>query len=172
MFSHEPREISISMDPRLLRRGNDTFTVNRLEDILNNERVPFEGDLLAYNRAHWNLFQNARGETFELDTNYFRQVESVEGKRELDVKEIEVRALEFCRQLYGHDCPASVTVADLDASFSKRFKFTFELLDASNIIIEKACDILERMPALPPDLIDTPAAVAFEYQTSSLANGA
>ena len=159
------------MDPRLLRRGNDTFTVSRLQDILSNEVIPFEGDLMAYNRAHWNLFQSARGEAFELETNYFRQVESVGDKRELDVKEIELRALEFCRQLYGHDCPASVTVADLDTSFSKRFKFTFEPLDASNMIIERACNILERMPALPPELIDTPAAVDFEYQMSSLADG-
>ena len=160
------------MDTQLLRRGAHTFTLERLEDVLANGRISSDDKTVEYAQAHWNLFQGARGETFELKKDYLRHDE-VDGDRvELDSEGTRLRALEFCRQLYGHDCPVSITVQDLDASFSDIFRFIFEPLDGSQMIVQRACGLLERIPAWPPELVDTPTVVPLEYQTLSCADGA
>ena len=118
-----------------MRRGAHTFTLERLEDILANGRISFDEKTGEYAHAHWNLFQGARGETFELKRDCLRYDE-VDGDRvDLDSEGTRLRALEFCRRLYGHDGPVSITVRYLDASFSDIFRFIFERLDGSQMIV-------------------------------------
>ena len=159
-------------DTQLLRRGNDTFTLASLNDILEKGRIPFDNNTIEYAQAQWKLFQNARGETFELKMDYLRYHEVDGHVVELDPERTKLRALGFCRQLYEHDCPVPITVTDLDASFSKIFRFIFEPLDGSQMIVERACGLLERLPAWPPGLVDTPTVIPLEYQMSSSADGA
>ena len=147
----------------LLRRGNDTFTLERLDNILKNERYP-HGPII--NEAGKFL------KACEIDTNHFAFEETDGGLKCFGDDEAEMRAIGFCRQLYGHDYPVSVAARDLDTEFSKIFRFRFEPLEESQTIIEQACDLLERMPAQPPKLIDIPTATPLEYRLSSLASGA
>ena len=65
-----------------------------------------------------------------LITNYFEFETTHDGElRCFSNHETEVRAIDFCRQLYGLDeSDASMRVTDLDEAFSKAFEFRFEPL--------------------------------------------
>ena len=147
----------------LLCRGNDTFTPERLDNILKNERYP-HGSMI--NEAGKFL------KACEIDTGHFEYEETDGGLTCFGDDKAEMRAVGFCRQLCGHDYPVSIAARDLDTEFSKVFKFRFEPLEDSQTIIKQVCDLLERMPARPPKLIDVPTAAPLEYCISSLASGA
>ncbi|KAL9040271.1 MAG: hypothetical protein Q9214_004555 [Letrouitia sp. 1 TL-2023] len=80
-----------------------------------------------------------------------------------------LRAEEFCRQLYGHDSPEPIGAVDLDGKLSKVFRFKFEPLEDSLTIFQQVCDLVERMPARPPELNDIPTTIPLEYHVSSVA---
>ena len=76
----------------LLRRGNDTFTLERLDNILKNERYP-HGPII--NEAGKFL------KACEIDTNHFAFEETDGELTCFGDDEAEMRAVGFCRQLYG-----------------------------------------------------------------------
>lgn len=156
-----------------LSRGADTFTPHRMALILKNERIPWVNVSNFGSRADRGV--NIRHPTeirFELNTNCFKS-EQIDGVLHCyDKPTTKLRATEFCRQFYGHDSSVSIAATDLDATFSKIFRFKFEPLEYSQTIIEQACSLLERMPARPPELIDIPTAMPLEYRASSVADNA
>ena len=157
----------------LLSRRSDTFTADRLAIILKNEKFSYNHRANAGARAYSGVIYGPSEMRCEIDTGYF-EFEQVDdgGLRSFSNHTARLRATSFCRKLYGHDAPVSITVTDLDATFSKVFRFKFEPLENSQTIIEQACDLLERMPAWPPELDDTPTAIPLEYRASSVAGNA
>lgn len=141
-----------------LSRGTATFTPDRLAAILKNERFSYERKTIEI--------------TSEMNTGYFESEKVEGGLRFYNNHETKLRATEFCRQLYGHDSPVSISASDLDAAFSKVFSFKFEPVGSSQTLVEQACSLLERMPAWSPELIDTPLAIPLEFRASSVADNA
>ena len=108
----------------------------------------------------------------EIDTSIFKFEDVDGGTRCLSDRNTELRFIEFCKELYGHSTPVSISITRLDALFSKLFRFRFEPLGDSQAIIEQAANLLERMPTWPPELEDTPTDLPSEYRASSLVNAA
>lgn len=63
-------------------------------------------------------------------------------------------------------------VADIDAAFSKIFRFKFEPLKKFRTLVEQAYNLLERMPPWPLELMDTPIVIPLEYYASSVVENA
>lgn len=166
-------ENSSQLRTKSLSRGEHTFTTNRLASILQNERFSYDHRTHPDARAYGGVIYAPTQIRCEIDTGCF-QFEQVEdgGLRCYGNDKTNLRAMEFCRRLYGHDSPASIAVADLDAEFSKLFQFKFEPLKDSRAFVEQAGNLLERMPAWPPELMDTPTAIPFEYHASSVVGSA
>lgn len=151
---------------------SDTFTPERLAVILKNERFSYDHRTDAGAQAYSSVIYGPAETDCTINTDYFAFEEVDGGLRCYGNHKAMLRATEFCRQLYGHDSPVSITATDLDAVFSTVFVFKFEPLGNSQTIIKQACSLLERMPAWPPELIDTPIAIPLEYRASSLADNA
>lgn len=155
-----------------LSRGTATFTPDRLAAILKNERFSYEHRTNPGARAYSSVIYGPIEIQCELNFDSF-EFERVDGAvRCYNNHTTKLRATEFCRQLYGHDSSVSIAATDLDAAFSKVFRFKFEPLGNSQTFVEQACSLLERMPAYPPELIDTPLAIPLEYRASSVADNA
>ena len=155
-----------------LSRGSDTFTSNRLAIILKNERFSYAHKTTSGARPYSGVIYGPPEIRCQIDTGYFEFEEVDRSLRCFNNRNTKLRAVEFCRQLYGHDFPKPIAAAELDAMFSKAFIFKFEPLENSQTIIEKACDLLERMPAWPPELTDAPATIPVAYRASSVASNA
>lgn len=153
----------------LLSRGSDTFTPDRLATILKNDRFSYVPIAKLGLRAYPGFIDAAPSEMRCLINTIYFSKEEVNGVLEIfSDHETKLRAVGLCRQLYGHDSPVSIAATDLDATFSKVFEFKCEPLENSQTIIEQACRLLERIPAWPPELNDTPTAILLEYRASSL----
>lgn len=150
-----------------LSRGCDTFTPDRLAVILENERFCYGHNTQAGTRLNSGVIYRPTEIRAELNTDYFQYENLNGGLRCYENQEARLRATEFCRQFYGHDYSISIAAADLDAMFSKLFIFKFEPLEKSREFIQQACSLLERLPAWPPELIDTPVSIPLEYRASS-----
>lgn len=150
----------------LLSRGNDTFTPDRLDVILKNERFSYEHRTQPGARAYSDIVYGPAKIGCVIDTNYFEFEKVDGGLRCYENHTASLRATHFCQQLYGHEIPVSVASADLDIELSRVFGFKFEPLGDSQMIIEQTCSLLERMPAWPPELIDTSMTIPLEYRVS------
>ena len=157
-----------------LSRGKDTFTPETLASILQNERFPY-GFRPKYGASGNIRIVDYRREpicAIEYDYYFHHEVDEDGSRRYCDKDWAKLRATEFCRRLYGHDSPVSIAVTDLDAMISNVFTFKFDPLEESRTIVEQACNLLERMPAWPPELLDTPTAIPLEYYASSVVDSA
>lgn len=151
-----------------LSRGSDTFTPDRLDIILKNERISYDHRTNVGTRIYRNVIYASPEKSCQIDTGYF-QFEQVDGGlRCYSDEATKIRAEEFCRQLYGHDSSVPIAAIDLDAKLSKVFRFKFEPLKDSQTIIQQACDLVERMPARPLELNDIPTTIPLEYHVSSV----
>ena len=155
-----------------LTRGSYTFTYKRLRNILKNERIAYHRGINLRARLHQDAISFHKEIRVEIDTEYFDSEEVEGGTRFFSDADIRLRTTEFCRQLYGHDSPVSIAAKDIDAVFSKIFRFKFQPMKNSRTIIKQACNLLERMPAWPPELSDIPTTIPAEYRASSLAGNA
>lgn len=151
-----------------LSRAIDTFTLDRLDAILKSERFSYDYRTNADARAYSAVSYAPPEQRCELDTSAFESEHVDGGIRYFSNRNAELRAVNFCQELYGHSAPVSISVTRLDAMFSTKFKFKFEPLEDSQTIIERASDLLERMPAWPLELDDTPADVPSEYRASTI----
>ena len=151
-----------------LSRAIDTFTLDRLDAILKSERFSYDYRTNADARAYSSVSYGPPERRCEIDTSAFDSEHVDGGIRSFSNHDTKLRAVNFCQELYGHSTPVSVSATRLDAMFSKIFKFKFEPLEDSQTIIEQASDLLERMPAWPLELGDTPADVPFEYRAPSI----
>jgi hypothetical protein len=156
-----------------LSRASNTFTSERLALILQNERFPHVH--IRHAGVAWGGLKEIR---CEINTDCF-EFERVgdEGLRAYGNEKTKLRAIEFCKQLYGHDerdddSSMSIAVTDLNTMMAEVFGFKFEPLKESQRIIEQACGLLERMPACPLELMDTPMAVPLEYRAASVVDHA
>ena len=104
----------------------------------------------------------------EIDTGFFGFETVDDGIRCFGKKDSILRATEFCKDLFGHDAPVSISVTRLDDLFSRIFKFKFEPLENSQAVVEEASRLLERVPAWPLELNDIPAYIPPEYEDASL----
>lgn len=151
-----------------LTRGKYTFTSKRLRIILKNERIAYHRGINLRARLHQDVISFHKEIRFEIDIEYFDSEEVEGGIRCYSLADTRLRATEFCRQLHGHDSPVSIAAIDIDAVFSKIFRFKFQPMKNSRTLIQQACGLLERMPAWPPELSDIPTTVPAEYRASSL----
>ena len=151
-----------------LCRGTDTFTLDRLDAILKSERFSYDhrnADPPRFSEISYAPLSI----TAEVDTS-FPQFESLDGGiRCFSKRDTELRATKFCKDLCGDGNPASISVPRLDATFSKFFTFKFEPLEDSQAIVERASDLLERLPAWPLELDDTPTECPSDYHACSIA---
>lgn len=156
-----------------LSRGKHTFTPERLAFILQKERFSYDYRAHPEARTYSDVIYGPTEMRCEIDTGCF-EFELVEdgGLRCYGNDKANLRAIEFCRRLYGHDTPVSIAVTDLDTEFSKLFKFKFEPLKESRTLVKQACNLLERMPTWPPPLVDTPKTIPLKYYASSVIDGA
>lgn len=151
-----------------LSRGEYTFMPQRLENILKYERFA------AYNETDAGIrkFQGGKYGRPEIrcesSIEYFEFEQCDGGLRCYGDQRARLRAANFCQWLYGHASPVSIEVKELDAALSKVFRFKFDPLTKSHIFVEQACDLLERMPAWPPELLDVPTSIPLGYRASSL----
>lgn len=152
-----------------LSRGGETFTPDRFAVILKNERFFYDKNTQAGTRVNGGIIDRPTEIRAELDTGYFEFENLDGGLRCYGNQKARLRATDFCRQFYGHEYPVSIAAADLDAMFSKLFIFKFEPLETSRELIQQACSLLERLPAWPPELTDTPSSIPLEYRASSKA---
>ena len=144
-----------------LSRGTDTFTLDRLDAILKSERFSYD------HRSNAPLSVRA-----DVDTS-FPEYERLDGVvRCFNKRDARLRAIEFCKELCGPGTPASISVSRLDTIFSKFFPFEFEPLEDSQAIVERASDLLERLPTWPLELDDTPTECPPHYHASSIAETA
>ena len=156
-----------------LSRGIDTFTLDRLGVILRTETFSYDYRYNADARPYSDVSYGPSEIKIEIDTSFFDSEHLDDGGiRFFSNRDSELRAIRFCKELYGHDTPAPISVTRLDAMFSKVLKFKFEPLDDSQAIIERASDLLERMPAWPLEFDGIPADVPSEYRASSIAETA
>ena len=155
-----------------LSRGVDTFTLDRLDAILKNERFSYDYRNNADVRSYSDVSYKPPEVRIEIDTSLFNSEDLDGGIRGFNNHDSKLRALKFCQELYGHRTPVPISVTRLDSMFSKVFRFRFEPLEESQAIVERASDLLERMPTWPPELDDTPTDVPSEYCASSIAGTA
>ncbi|KAI4187166.1 MAG: hypothetical protein L6R41_002993 [Letrouitia leprolyta] len=152
-----------------LGRGNDTFTLKKLRRIIRKERISRSGGSQVRARFRRDIVKRTKEVACEVDTGFF-DIEKVDGGlRCFSNQTARLRAIAFCKRLYGHDSPVSIAAADIDEAFSKIFKFKFEPSKYSRAIVKQACDLLERLPAWPPELNDIPPTVPAECRVSSIA---
>ena len=156
-----------------LSRGKNTFTPERLASVLQNDRFSYQNRAYPDAQTDQDVVGGPTEIRYEIDTGHF-QFEQMEdgGLRCYSHDQAKLRAMEFCRRLYGHDHPVSIAVADIDAAFSKIFRFKFEPLKESQTFVEQACNLLERVAAWPLELMDTPIAIPPEYYASSVVENA
>lgn len=149
-----------------LSRGIDTFTLGRLDAILKNERISYnyESDAQFLNR-----FKRPPPEIRTEISPSWPDGEHVDGAiQSFDNRYAKLRAEEFCQELLRDSTPLSISVTQLDAAFSRFFRFRFEPLDESQAITERASDLLERMPTWPLQLDDVPKEIPPEYRALSI----
>ena len=151
-----------------LSRGNETFTTDRLRTILENERFSYDHRTKPETRTYSDIDYGPVEIRCEIDTSFFEQEQRGDGIRCFSDHDAKNRAVRFCQELYGHSSNASIAVTRLDDMISRIFRFKFEPLEDSESIIERAIDLLERIPERPLELIDTPLAVPDEYCISSV----
>ena len=164
---------SSSVGSNSLSRGQNTFTPERLTTILQNERISYNYKIRSKAQADRNIIHGPTEIRYEFGREYFQYEETPDGVLQgFSKAQAKSRAMEFCRRLYGHDSPISIAVTNLDATFSKIFPFRFEPLKESRKLVEQACNLLERMPVWPPELMDTPTAFPSEYYASSVVENA
>lgn len=150
-----------------LSRGNETFTIERLESILENERFSYDYRREPHARAYSSVTYGVPETPCEIDTSFFEFELEGEGIRFHSNPQTRQRAVGFCKQLYGGDSPECISIRHLDADFPRIFKFRFEPLGASQALVEQASALLERMPASPPKLDDIPSNSSSEYRKPS-----
>lgn len=151
-----------------LSRGVDTFTLDRLNSILKEERFPDDYRNNANATSYSDVIYAPPKMRAEIDASSFDSEDLDGGIRCFSDREARIRAMKFCQELYGHSAPIPVSITRLDAMFSKVFRFRFEPLKDSQAIIERAANLLERMPTCPPEMDDIPAEVPSEYLVSSM----
>lgn len=155
-----------------LSRGVNTFTLDRLDAILKSENFSYEYKNNPDSRAYSAITYAPLEMKCEIDTDTFAYEHVEGGTRYFSDSTTKLRAEKFCQELYGHAHPISISVARLDAMFSKIFVFKFEPLEESRNIIERASDLLERMPAWPLELEDNLLDIPLAYRASSIADTA
>ena len=155
-----------------LSRGVDTFTLDRLDTILKSERFSYEYRNIADARSYNDVIYGPPEMRVEIDTGFFDSELLEGGIRCFNNRDATLRAIKFCRELYGHSTPVTISVFRIDDMFSKFFKFKFEPLEDSQAIVERASDLLEQMPTWPPELDDIPGDFPSEYLASSISGTA
>ena len=153
-----------------LSQGTDTFTLDRLHAILQNERFSYDHRTDTKDRPFNGIIYGPLQMRGEINTDFFGFETVNDGIRCFNKKDCILRATEFCKDFYGHDARVSISVTRLDDVFSRVFKFKFEPLENSQTVVEEAAKILERVPAWPLELNDIPAHVPPEYEDASLTN--
>ena len=159
------------MDNRVhsIAKGANTFTLDRLEAILQSERFSYDYRTNIKDRAYSDVIYGPLEMGCEINTSFFAsEPVGEEGIRCFSNKDIKLRATKFCQEFYGHDTPVSISVARLDDMFSRIFRFKFEPLEDSQAMVKQASRLVERMPAWPLELDDVPTSIPPEYQASSL----
>ena len=155
-----------------LSRGTDTFTLDRLDDILKSERISYDHRNDANPPRYSQISYAPPSVTAKVDTS-FPEYESLDGGiRCFSDQTTRLRATEFCKELCGYGTPVSISVSRLDTIFSRFFTFKFEPLEDSQAIAERASDLLERLPTWPLELDDTPTECPPDYYASSIAGTA
>lgn len=155
-----------------LSRGIDTFTLDRLDAILRNEKLSYDHRNNADAQPYSAISYAPPSMRIEIDTSFPASETLDGGIRFFSNRDSELRAIKFCKELYGHSTPVSISVTRLDAIFSKFFTFKFEPLKDSHAIVELASALLERMPSWPLELNDIPKDCPTEYRASSIAGTA
>ncbi len=155
-----------------LSRGTDTFTLERLNAILRNERISYDYRDIPSARPYSDVHYDPPSMRTEIDTSFWHSEQVDGGIRFFNSRDTALRVKRFCQELYGHGTPVPLSVARLDDMFSKVFKFKFEPLEDSQAIIERASNLLERMPRWPLELDNIPTDVPSKYRASSIASTA
>lgn len=155
-----------------LSRGTDTFTLDRLDAILKNERFSYDYRDISGSRPYSHVHYEPPSMRVEIDTSFWDSEQAYGEIRFFNSRDTKLRVINFCQELYDHGTPAPISVARLDTMFSEVFKFKFEPLEDSQAIIERASDLLERMPRWPLELDDIPIDVPSKYRASSIASRA
>lgn len=155
-----------------LSRGVDTFTLDRLDAILKQERFPDDYRNNTDARPYSDVSYAPPKIRAEIDDSFFDSEDLDGGIRCFSDREARLRATKFCQELYGHSTPVPISVTRLDALFSKAFRFRFEPLEDSQAIIERAASLLERMPTWPLELNDIRTKVPSEYHVPIVASTA
>ena len=155
-----------------LSHGTDTFTLERLNAILRNERFSYDYRDIPSARPYSDVHYEPPSMRIEVDTDFWACEQVDGGIRCFNSRDTELRVTKFCQELYDHGTPVPHSVAHLDAIFSKAFKFKFEPLENSQTIVERASNMLERMPRWPLELDDIPTDVPSKYRASSIASTA
>lgn len=155
-----------------LSRGIDAFTLDRLDAILRNERFSYDYRNNADARPYSDVSYAPPSMRIEIDTSFPSYERLDGGVRCLSNRDSKIRAIKFCKELYGLDTPVSISVTRLDAIFSQFFTFKFEPLKDSEAIVQRASDLLERLPTWPLELNNTPMDCPSEYRASSIAGTA
>ena len=138
-----------------LSRGEDTFTPDRLHVVLRNERFSNDHKMKPEARAHSAVNYGPPEVGCEIETSFFEIEHLEDGVRCFNDFDTKQRAVKFCQDLHEMGVSESISVTDLDARFSKIFRFRFEPLEESASIVDKATDLLEPLPARPLGLAET-----------------
>ena len=149
-----------------LRRGADTFILDRLDTILKSER--FSYDHRNANPPSFSEISYAPlsvGEKVDTHCSEFENLDEV--IRCFSIQDTERRATDFCKELCGNATPASTPVSGLDALFSKSFAFRVQPLENSQATIKRASDILKRLPVWPLGLDDALTECPSDCRASS-----
>ena len=125
-----------------ISRGNETFTTNRLRNILANERFSYDYRTKPETRAYSDVDYGPMEIRCEIDTSFFELEQEGDGIRSFSDHDTKKRAVRFCEELLGHSSNASIAVTRLDDMISRIFKFKLEPLEDSVSIIERATDLL------------------------------
>ena len=150
-----------------LSRGTDTFTLDRLDAILKNERISYDYEHDARLSSRFKRPPPKIRTEMSLTLPPLERVdESLRGTSWFD----KACAVGVCEELLNDSTPLSISVTHLDATFSKFCSFRFEPLKESQDIIERAANLLERMPTWPLEFDDTPKEIPSEYRVSSIAD--
>lgn len=161
----------------LLSQGPNTFTLKRLRSILQNERFSYAYRNNPNARSYSDVVYEPPTIRCEIDASYF-DCEVVrdgagacgEGIRCFTNKDAKARAVSICKKLSGFGKPTPMSVTRLDADLSSVFRFKFETLEQAENFVQQAAELLGRMPAYPPALLDTPADAPRGYRASCLTN--
>ena len=154
-----------------LAPSHNTFTLDRLGTILRNER-PFENYKSNARIAALVSLHGRSDRRCEIDGDNFAYERTDNGDVHSHTQEdAKLRAISFCQELYGHTTPVSISVNRLDDILSRAFRFRFEPLEDSEVIIEETCNLLKRLSAVSPELTDTPSHMFPEYHASCMVSG-